>query len=202
MIRVMLAEDENLIRGALAALLSLEEDIDVVTQASDGGEAVAMACKHTPDVAVLDLVMPGLDGIGVTNALAAKLPSCRCLIVTSHGLPGHFKRALSAGVMGFASKNLSARDLADIIRTVHAGRRYIEPSLTANAIRAGDSPLTAREADLLHLAADGAPISEVAERAVLTPGTVRNYLSSAITKLGVSNRHEAVGKARDHGWIR
>ncbi|MFF8917399.1 response regulator [Streptomyces sp. NPDC015032] len=200
--RVLLADDENLIRGALAALLSLEEDIDVVAQASDGKEAVTMACKHAPDVAVLDLVMPHMDGIGVTGAIAAELPSCRCLIVTSHGLPGHFKRALSAGVMGFASKNLSARDLAGIIRTVHAGRRYVEPSITTNAIKAGDSPLTAREMDLLNLAADGAPVTEVAERAVLNPGTVRNYLSSAITKLGVSNRHEAVGKAREQGWIR
>ncbi|GGN19597.1 DNA-binding response regulator [Streptomyces fuscichromogenes] len=202
MIRVLLAEDENLIRGALASLLSLEEDIEVVAQASTGKEAVAMACKHAPDVAVLDLLMPQGDGISVTQAIAAKVPSCRCLIVTSHGAPGNFKRALAAGVMGFASKNLSARDLADIIRTVHAGRRYVEPSITANAIKAGESPLTAREADILHLASDGAPVSEVAERAVLTPGTVRNYLSSAISKLGVSNRHEAVSKAREHGWIR
>lgn len=201
MIDVLLAEDEHLIRGSLAALLSFEEDIEVVAQAADGPEAVAMARRWDPDVAVLDLLMPGLDGIQVTEELRSRVPGCRCLIVTSHGVPGHLKRALAAGVYGFAPKTLSAQELSKVIRTVHAGHRYVDPTLTAKAINAGDSPLTAREADILHLASDGAPIAEIATRAALTPGTVRNYLSSATTKLAVSNRHEAVLKAREHGWI-
>ncbi|MEV6795382.1 response regulator transcription factor [Streptomyces sp. NPDC051320] len=201
MISVLLAEDEHLIRGALAALLSYEEDIDVIAQAGDGREAVELALEHRPDVAVLDLLMPCADGIAVTEALSAKLPDCRCLIVTSHGLPGYLKRALAVGAVGFSSKTLSASDLAAIIRTLYQGNRYIEPSLAADAISIGDSPLTPRETDLLSLAADGAPIADIAERAVLTPGTVRNYLSSATTKLGLSNRHEAIREARAHGWI-
>lgn len=201
MIQVLLADDEHLIRGALAALLFYEEDIDVVAQASNGDEAVAMAVKHCPDVAVLDLLMPGADGIAVTQTLAEKVPRCRCLIVTSHGLPGHLKRALAVGAGGFSSKSLSASSLATIIRALHGGSRHIEPSLVAAAISVGDSPLTPRETDLLSLAGDGAPIAEIAERALLTPGTVRNYLSSATTKLAVTNRHEAVREARAHGWI-
>ncbi|MFF6995476.1 DNA-binding response regulator [Streptomyces sp. NPDC008313] len=199
--RVLLAEDEHLIRGALAALLSYEEDIDVVAQAGDGREAVDLALEHHPDVAVLDLLLPGADGIAITEALSSKLPHCRCIIVTSHGLPGYLKRALAAGAAGFSSKTLSASDLADIIRTLYRGVRYIEPSLAAEAISVGESPLTRRETDLLSLAADGAPIADIAERAVLTPGTVRNYLSSATSKLGLSNRHEAVHEAQARGWI-
>ncbi|WP_406285103.1 response regulator [Streptomyces sp. NBC_00209] len=201
MIRALLADDEHLIRGALAALLSYEQDIDVVAQASHGHEAVAMAIEHRPDVAVIDLLMPGADGISVTESLTAQVPECRCLIVTSHGLPGHLKRALAVGAAGFSSKTLTASNLAAIIRALHAGSRYIEPALAAAAISVGDSPLSARETDLVNLAADGAPISEIAERALLTPGTVRNYLSRATTKLGVSNRHEAVREARARGWI-
>ncbi|MEV5883674.1 response regulator transcription factor [Streptomyces sp. NPDC052020] len=201
MIRVLLADDEHLIRGALAALLAFEDDLDVVAEAATGNEAVAMALHHKPDVAVLDLQMPEKDGIAVVRELARDLPDCKSLIVTSHGLPGHLKRALAHGVKGFVAKTVSAQELATIIRTVHAGHRYIDPILAAEAISAGESPLSSREADILSLAADGAPIEEIAERAALAPGTVRNYLSSATSKLGVENRHAAAHLAQQRGWI-
>ncbi|QIY54451.1 response regulator transcription factor [Streptomyces sp. RPA4-5] len=201
MIRVLLADDEHLIRGALAALLALEEDLSVVAEASTGPEAAAMARHHRPDIAILDLQMPKKDGIAVADALCKALPACKTLIVTSHSLPGHLKRALEAGVRGFVPKTVSARDLARIVRTLHAGDRYIDPRLAAEAISTGDSPLTPREADLLNLAADGASISEIAKRSALTRGTVRNYLSSATIKLRAENRHEAIHIARERGWI-
>jgi two-component system response regulator DesR len=198
---VLLADDEHLIRGALAALLALEDDLEVVAEAASGGEALAMARARTPDVAVLDLQMPDGDGVSVATALRSALPGCRCLIVTSHGRPGHLKRALEAGVRGFVPKTVSAQRLAEIIRTVHAGSRYVDPELAADAIAAGDSPLSAREAEVLEYAADGAPVAEIAQRAGLSPGTVRNYLSSAVTKLGAENRHAAVRTARSRGWV-
>ncbi|MFJ5518844.1 DNA-binding response regulator [Streptomyces griseoluteus] len=189
------------LRALARALLSLEDDLALVAEAASGPEALAMARAHTPDVAVLDLQMPGGDGVRVATALRAELPGCQVLIVTGHGRPGHLKRALAAGVRGFVPKTVSAGRLAQIIRTVHAGNRYVDPELAADAISAGDSPLTAREAEVLELAADGAPVTEIAERAALSPGTVRNYLSSAVTKLGAENRHTAVRLARDRGWV-
>jgi two-component system response regulator DesR len=201
MIRVLLADDENLIRSALASLISLQEDLEVVAQAASGDEALAMARRYRPDVAVLDLQMPGLDGIAVAEALATDLPDCASLILTSYGRPGHLKRALAAGVRGFLPKTVSAQVLADVVRSVHRGGRYVDPELAADAISAGDSPLTAREADVLELAADGATVEEIAQRAALSPGTVRNYLSSAAAKLGTANRYEAIQKARTNGWI-
>lgn len=200
-IRILLADDEHLIRGALAALLSLQDDLEVVGQAASGGQALAMARALRPDVAVLDLQMPEPDGVAVARTLHAELPACRTLIVTSHGRPGHLKRALAAGVRGFLPKTVSADILADVVRTVHGGGRYVDPQLAADAISAGDSPLTPREADVLELAAEGAPIDEIARRAALSAGTVRNYLSAAAGKLGAANRHEAVRKARAQGWI-
>ncbi|MFJ9606344.1 response regulator [Kitasatospora sp. NPDC101176] len=200
-VRVLLADDEHLIRGALAALLSLEDDLEVVAQAGSGPEALAMAQAHRPDVAVLDLQMPGRDGIEVATELRRMLPDCRCMIVTGHGRPGYLKRALEVGVRGFLPKTVSAADLAGIIRTVRAGGRYVDPELAADAISAGETPLTPRETDVLELAADGTTIAEIAARAALSPGTVRNYLSSAATKLGAENRHAAVRIAREHGWI-
>jgi two-component system response regulator DesR len=200
-IRLLLADDENLIRSALASLLALQDDLEIVAQAASGDEALAMARRHRPDVAVLDLQMPGLDGIAVAAALAGELPGCASLILTSHGRPGHLKRALAAGVRGFLPKTVSAEVLSDVVRTVHRGGRYVDPELAADAIAAGDSPLTSREADVLELAADGAPVGEIARRAALTAGTVRNYLSSAAAKLGAANRHEAVQLARANGWI-
>jgi two-component system response regulator DesR len=201
MIRVLLADDEHLIRGALAALLSLEDDLEVVGQAATGADALAMARALRPDVAVLDMHMPAPDGVAVARTLRDELPQCRTLIVTSHGRPGHLKRALAAGVRGFLPKTVSAEVLAGVVRTVHDGRRYVDPQLAADAISVGDSPLTPREADVLELAAEGAAVEEIARRAALSPGTVRNYLSSAVTKLGAANRHEAVHLARANGWL-
>ncbi len=200
-IHVLLADDENLIRDALAMMISMEDDIEVVAQAASGPEAVAMAVKHGPDVAVLDLQMPGLDGIAVARRLARDVPGCRTVIVTSHGRPGYLKRALSSGVNAFLPKTVSAGTLAEVIRTVHGGGRYVDPELAAEAIGAGDSPLTAREADVLGLAADGSSVEEIARRASLSPGTARNYLSAAATKLGAANRYEACTIARRYGWI-
>lgn len=200
-IRLLLADDENLIRDALAMLLSLSDDLEVVAQAASGTEAVAAALKFAPDVAVLDLQMPGLDGIEVAERLAAELPGCACIIVTSHGRPGYLKKALAAGVRGFLPKTTSATVLADVVRQVHAGARYVDPELAAEAISSGASPLTPREADVLELAADGAGVEEIAVRAALSPGTVRNYLSAASAKLGAANRHEAARLARQRGWI-
>ena len=201
MIRVLLADDEHLVRGALAALLELEDDLEVIAQAASGPEAVTQARAQQPDVAVLDLQMPGLDGIAVAERLHQDLPSCRTVLVTSHGRPGYLKRALETGVRGFLPKTVPAQVLASVVRTVHGGGRYVDPELAAEAISAGDSPLTPREADVLELAATGAPVEEIARRASLSPGTVRNYLSSAAGKLGVANRHEAVVQARRLGWI-
>lgn len=200
-IRVLLADDEHLIRGAMAALLALEDDLSVVAEAATGTEALAMARAHHPDVAVLDLQMPEIDGVGVALSLRTELPACRVMIVTGHGRPGHLKRALAAGVRGFVPKTVSAQQLAEIIRTVRAGQRHIDPELAADAISSGDSPLTQRETELLELAADGASIAEIAARATLAAGTVRNYLSSAAAKLHAQNRHAAVQLARERGWI-
>jgi len=200
-IRVLLADDEQLIRTALATLVGLEDDVEVVGQAASGTEAVAVARALQPDVAVLDLQMPGLDGIEVAAALREEVPGCGVVIVTGHGRPGHLKRALATGVRGFPPKTTSAAVLAQVIRTVHAGGRHVDPELAADAIAAGDSPLTPREADVLELAAGGASVEEIAVRASLSPGTVRNYLSAAVQKLGVANRHEAVSRAQAAGWI-
>ncbi len=201
MIRVLLADDENLIRAGLAMLLGMEDDLQVVAQAGSGEEALAMARIYRPDVAVLDLQMPDQDGITVAQGLRSEVPDCAIVIVTSHGRPGHLKRALVAGVRGFLPKTVSADVLADVVRAVQGGGRYLDPELAAEAISAGDSPLTPREADVLELAADGVAVEEIAQRALLSPGTVRNYLSSAASKVGAANRHEAVHVARSHGWI-
>ncbi|NAZ77375.1 response regulator [Kineococcus sp. T13] len=204
-IRVLLADDENLVRSAVAGLLDLQDDLEVVAQAASCAEAVAMARKESPDVAVLDLQMPpaeGLpDGIAVAQRLHAEVPGCTTMLLTSHGRPGYLKRALEVGVRGFLPKTSSGSVLAEAIRTVSAGGRYVDPSLAADAIAAGESPLTPREADVLELAADGASVEEIALRASLSPGTVRNHLSSATGKLGAVNRHEAVVLARRSGWI-
>ncbi|MGJ6962123.1 response regulator [Streptosporangium sp. G11] len=200
-IRILLAEDEHLIRGALVALLALEEDLSVVAQAATGADTLAMARVFRPDVAMLDLQLPDMDGVTVARMIHEESPDCRTMIVTSHGRPGHLKRALSAGVRGFLPKTVSAAVLADVVRTIHAGGRYVDPQLAAEAIGAGDSPLTPREADVLELAAEGAPVEEIARRAALSPGTVRNYLSSAAGKMGAANRHEAARIARQYGWI-
>lgn len=210
-IRIVIADDETLIREALEAILSLQADIDVVAVAASGTEAIVQIERHRPDVAVLDLLMPGADGIEVAAAISDSsrsshssqrtLQETKCLILTSHARPGYLKRALAAGVRGFIPKTTPAARLTEIIRRLHAGQRYVDPELSAEAIAAGDSPLTPREADVLELAADGAPVEEIARRAHLSPGTVRNYLSAAALKLGAPNRHVAVEIARSKGWI-
>ncbi len=200
-IRLLLADDENLFRDALATLLDLQDDLTVVAQAASGPEAVAMARSAQPDVALLDLQMPGADGIDVARELLADRPALGCLIVTSHGRPGYLKRALEVGVRGFLPKTSSGAALADAVRTVHRGGRYVDPELAADAIAAGASPLSAREADVLELAADGAGADEIARRVHLSHGTVRNYLSSATAKVGAADKHEAARIARDNGWI-
>lgn len=201
MIRVIIADDETILREALESILALQTDIEVVTVAASGTEAIAHINHHQPDVALLDLQMPGADGIEVIESVRASSPTTRSIILTSHARPGHLKRALEAGARGFVPKTTSAKVLTDVIRKVHEGGRYVDPEISAEAIAAGDSPLTPREADVLELAAGGAPVEEIAERAHLSVGTVRNYLSSAAHKLGAPNRHVAVEVARSRGWI-
>lgn len=201
MIRVLLADDEHLIRVALAQMLDLEDDITIVGQAATGPESVAQARALSPDVVVLDLQMPGLDGITAATQIVEMLPECGCLIVTSHGRPGLLKRALASGVRGFLPKTTSAQTLAAAVRAVAAGGRYVDPGLAAEAMALGDSPLTPRETAVLEAAADGAPVDEIARRTHLAAGTVRNYLSSAASKLAATNRHEAVNAAQRMGWI-
>ncbi|RLP79803.1 DNA-binding response regulator [Mycetocola lacteus] len=201
MIRILIADDERLIRDAISGLLELEDDFEVVARAASGEEAIREALRHRPDIALLDLQMPEPDGIEVSRQLSTALPACRCIIVTSHGRPGYLKSALAVGVMGFLPKTVSAQTLAQVVRSVMDGGRHIDTDLATEAVGAGDSPLTPREADVLGLAREGAPVGEIAQRISLSPGTVRNYLASAIAKLGATNRHEAVHLASRQGWI-
>lgn len=198
---VILVDDEHLIRSALATMLSLEEDLDVVGEASSCAEGEALARRLQPQVALLDLQMPDGDGLELARRVATVSPATRVLVVTSHARPGYLKRALAEGVLGFLPKTAAAAELAAAVRTVAAGRRAIDPELAAETISSGDSPLTPREADVLEYAADGAPVDQIARRAHLAEGTVRNYLSSAQAKLQAANRHEAAAIARRHGWI-
>ncbi|MDO4887329.1 MAG: response regulator transcription factor [Actinomycetaceae bacterium] len=201
MIRLILVDDEELIRSALATLLSLEDDFDVCGEFPSGEDARAVVGSLAPDVAVVDLQLPGMDGIETCQALMRAHPALRCLIVTSHARPGYLKRALAAGVFGMLPKTASRAALVGGIRQVVAGRRTVDPELAAETIAAGDCPLTVREADVLGRAADGAPIAEIARLAHLAEGTVRNYLSSAQRKLGADNRFEAARLARAKGWL-
>ncbi|WP_433431221.1 response regulator transcription factor [Nonomuraea sp. CA-141351] len=196
--RVLLADDEHLIRGAIAALLDLEEGIEVVAQVGRGDEVVAAVAEHRPDVAVLDIEMPGMDGLSAAEQISSH---CKIIILTSLGRPGYLRRAMAAGVGGFLGKDASAEELAMAIRKVQAGGRYLDAELAAAAMAAGDSPLTERERDALRLAGDGATISRIAAELHLTEGTVRNYLSSAMAKLNAQNRLEAIRTAQRMGWL-
>ena len=201
MIRVLLAEDQGMVRGALATLLNLEEDIDVVGEAASGDEALAVAEQTRPDVALLDIEMPGRDGIATAAELRSTLPDCRVVMLTTFGRPGYLRQAMEVGAVAFLVKDSPARDLAAAIRRVLAGERVIDPELAAAALSAGPNPLSPRERDVLAAAADGATVGDVAERLHLSEGTVRNYLSAAIRKTAARNRIEAVRAAQRQGWL-
>jgi two-component system response regulator DesR len=201
MIRLLLADDQALVRSAMAALLSLEDDFTVVAEVGRGDEVVAAAKAHEPDVALLDIEMPGLDGIAAAAELHAAVPSCRILIVTTFGRAGYLRRAMEAGALGFFVKDAPAEQLADAIRRVARGERVVDPQLAAATLAGGTSPLTARERDVLVAARPGATVADIAGRLHLSEGTVRNYLSSAIAKTGGRNRIEAVRRADERGWL-
>ncbi|MGN6132740.1 MAG: response regulator transcription factor [Nocardioidaceae bacterium] len=200
-IRLLLADDQALVRGALAALLDLEPDLTVVAEVGSGDEVVAAATAHHPDVALLDVEMPRMDGIEAAAALKAAHPATRVLIVTTFGRPGFLRRALRAGADGFVVKDTPARQLADAVRRVHAGLRVVAPALAADSLVTGESPLTPRETEVLRAARDGASAATIAGRLFLSEGTVRNHLSSAIGKTGSANRAEAVRVADEYGWL-
>jgi two-component system response regulator DesR len=200
-IRLLLADDQALVRGALAALLSLESDLEVAAEVDRGDLVVPTALEVRPDVAVLDIEMPGLDGIAATGALRQALPDCRVLVVTTFGRPGYLRRAMEAGASGFLVKDAPAEQLADAIRRVHAGLRVVDPALAAETLATGESPLTGRERDVLVAARDGGTVADIARLLVLSDGTVRNYLSSAMGKTGARTRAEAVLVAERRGWL-
>ncbi|MEW1839122.1 response regulator transcription factor [Nonomuraea angiospora] len=201
MVRVLLAEDMLLLREALVELLCLHDGIDVVAQVSSGPEIVAAAERHRPDVAVIDIDLPGMDGITAAAALNDRLPGCRVLILTALSRPGELRRALDARVAGFVPKDIRPGDLVAAIRTVAAGGEVVDPALAMTALRAPESPLTQRETEVLRLSATGAQPLEIAERLFLTYGTVRNYLTSAVAKLGARNRIDAIRIASEAGWL-
>ncbi|MFI6514359.1 response regulator transcription factor [Spirillospora sp. NPDC050679] len=201
MITVLLAEDQGMVRGALAALLDLEDDLEVVGQAADGAEAVAAAARLAPDVVLLDVEMPGKDGLTAAAEIGAALPGCRVMILTTFGRPGYLRRAMEAGAAAFLIKDGPAEELAAAIRRVAAGERVIDPALAAAALSAGPNPLSPRERDVLAAGRDGATVADIAARLHLSEGTVRNYLSAAISKVGARNRIEAVRTAEAQGWL-
>src|SRR5499425_1529691 len=201
MIRVLIAEDMHLIRGALVALLKLEPDIEVVAELDRGDVIVETALRTKPDVAVLDIDLPGLDGLSAATALHERLPSCRTLVLTGLSQPGNLLRALKAHVKGFLLKDAPAAELANAIRSVAEGRRVLDPELVAVAVETGASPLTDREADVLRAAMSGRSTEEIGSLLNLSPATVRNYLSNAISKLGARNRMDAVRIAEEAGWL-
>jgi two-component system response regulator DesR len=200
-IRLLLADDQALVRGALAALLEMEPDLTVVAEVSTGDAVLAAVAEHRPDVALLDVEMPGMDGIEATGVLKAAHPATRVLIVTTFGRPGFLRRALRAGADGFVVKDTPARQLADAVRRVHAGLRVVDPVLAADSLVSGDSPLTTRESEVLRAARDGSAVAAIAGRLFLSEGTVRNHLSAAIGKTGTANRAEAIRVAEQNGWL-
>ena len=201
MIRVLIAEDQSMVRGALRALLELEEDLAVVAEVGRGDQVVDAAREHSPDVALLDIEMPGCDGIEAARALAAAVPACRAVVLTTFGRPGFLRRAMEVGAAGFLVKDAPVAELARAIRAVVAGERVIDRDLAAAALALGATPLSAREADVLREAADGATVADISRRLFLSEGTVRNYLSSAIGKTGARTRVEAARVAADKGWL-
>jgi two-component system, NarL family, response regulator DesR len=200
-IRLLLADDQHLVRGALAALLDLEDDLDVVGEVSRGDEVLPAVCRLRPDVLLLDVEMPGLDGLAVAATVATEAPDVRTMIVTTFGRAGYLRRAMEAGALGFVVKDMPADALADAVRRVSRGERVVDPALAAATLAGGTSPLTGRERDVLVASRGGATVADIAGRLFLTEGTVRNYLSSAIAKTGSRNRAEALRRADDRGWL-
>jgi two-component system response regulator DesR len=200
-IRVLVAEDMHLIRGALVALLQLEDDLEVVAELDRGDQILDTALRTRPDVAVVDIDLPGLDGLTAAAQLHQRLPECRTLVLTGLSQPGHLLRALKVHVRGFIVKDAPAQTLADGIRRVAGGERVIDPELVAAALETGTTPLTDREANVLRAAETGIPTGQIADRLALSPATVRNYLSNAISKVGGRNRIDAIRIARDAGWL-
>lgn len=201
MITLLLAHDQALVRGAMAALLGLEEDLEVVAEVGSGDAVVEAARRTRPDVAVLDVEMPGLDGIAAAGLLREEVPETKVLIVTTFGRPGYLRRALEAGASGFVVKDTPSDELAEAVRTVAKGGRVVDPSLATEVVVGGPNPLTDREREVLTVALDGRSAADIAARVHLSPGTVRNHLSSAIGKTGTSNRVEAARRAQDLGWL-
>ncbi|MBD0747077.1 response regulator transcription factor [Streptomyces sp. CBMA152] len=200
-VRVLLAEDQGMMRGALALLLGLEEDMEVVAQVAAGDRIVETALTSRPDVALLDIELPGLSGLDAAAQLREECPECRVLILTTFGRPGYLRRAMEAGAAGFLVKDGPVEDLAEAIRRALRGETVIDPALAAAALSAGANPLTAREVDVLNASVDGATVADIAGKLHLSESTVRNYLSSAIGKTQTRNRMEAVRAARQQGWL-
>lgn len=201
MIRVLLAEDQGMVRGALAALLMLEGDIEIVAQADNGTLALEQALATRPDVALLDIEMPEQDGLAVAAQIHKQIPACRILILTTFGRPGYLRRALESGAVGFLVKDAPSVQLAVAIRRAMRGERVVDPTLATSALTVGNNPLTPRERELLAQAAGGASIADIAAALFLTEGTVRNYLSVAMQKVGAQNRVEAAKIAEQNGWL-
>ena len=201
MVKVLLAEDQAMVRGALAALLALEEDIEIVAEVGRGDEVVPVALKVQPDVALLDIEMPGQDGLAAAADLRKVLPSCRVLILTTFSRPGYLRRAMESGAAGYLLKDAPATQLAEAIRRAMAGERIVDPALATAALSEGSNPLSEREREVLGAATEGASIAEIAADFALSEGTVRNYLSIAIQKIGAHNRVEAAHIAREKGWL-
>ena len=200
MIRVLLADDEGMIRSALAALLRLEDDIEVVAECADGTEALAEATRLQPDVCLLDLEMPGLDGVEVAERLRRTVAT-RCIVVTRHARPGVLRRALASGVAGFLPKSRGADEVADVIRRVAGGARYVDPEVAADALSDARSPLTVRELDVLRAGRRGETTGQIARSLSLAPGTVRNHISAVLSKLAVGTRQQATLIAEERGWL-
>ena len=200
MIRVLVADDEAMIRSAIAALLNLEDDIEVVAECANGLEAVDEAVRLTPDICLLDLEMPGLDGVEVAERLS-RLVATRCIVVTRHARPGVLRRALASGVSGFLPKSRGADEVAEVIRRVAAGARYVDPEVAADALSDERSPLTERELDVLRAGRRGETTGQIARALSLAPGTVRNHVSTVLGKLHVATRQQAVLLAEERGWI-
>ena len=201
MIRVLLAEDQAMVRGALAALLDREPDIEVVAEVANGEEAVEAALATRPDIALLDIEMPGGDGLAAAQALQKTLPACRSVILTTFGRSGYLRRAIESGAVGFLLKDTPAAELAVALRRLMQGERVVDPDLALSALSEGNNPLTKREREVLTASLFGASLAEIAARLVLSEGTVRNHLSTAMQKLGAQNRMEAARIAEQKGWL-